>query len=156
VAPGGSGQEKKMILAFIVALISIPITATLVAILTLPLLHGIEYRLQWQNRSVEEWESMGVMCPGGRLPAIALAFGAIDTAISKSAALLVAALLFSLLKQRMPMLFVAVAWIIMLHQDFCRILAFRGDPWVWKEVGFLIGDIMGVTIGTVLALLWIA
>jgi hypothetical protein len=156
VRPGGSGQEKKLIFAFIIALISIPITATLAIILPSPLFHGIEHRLQWQNRSVEEWESMGIMCPGGRLPAVAFFFGAIDTTIGKAVSLLVAAMVFSFVKQTMPILFVAVAGLLLLLHDLSRVLAFRGDPWVWKEAGFMAGDVVGVTTGTILAILWIA
>jgi hypothetical protein len=63
-----------MTLAFILALLSIPITATITSLAIFPV-HVLGKRLQWQDKSIDRWREMGVLCPGERVPGISFLFG---------------------------------------------------------------------------------
>jgi hypothetical protein len=145
-----------IIIAFVIALLSLPVTVvTATFLVSLPLVL-IEKEIQWQNKSEEKWRDMGVEVPSERLPLVSLLFGALDNIVGKTAALVVAALIFALFRQTMPILFVIVILVPLLYHDFSRIVLFIGSSGLWTEVGYLVGDIFGVMLGAVLGFHWIA
>jgi hypothetical protein len=144
-----------MILASIMALISIPITATLASLVIFPVA-SLEKRLQWQDKSMEQWRKMGVVCPGERVPGISFLFGLINTTVNKTAAMLGAATIFHFLGHSMPVWFVLLAGGLVILLDLGRIRRFLGNSGVWTELGYLCGDVIGVTSGALLAFHWIA
>ena len=143
-----------MILATILALFSIPVTATIVSLVTMPLV-VFEKRLQWAGKTVEEWREMGVLCPGERVPGFSFLFGLFHTAVSKTTAVLVAASIIHFFGHAMPVWFVLLAGGLMVLNDIKRIRRFLGNSGVWTEFGYLCGDIIGVTIGALLAFRWV-
>jgi hypothetical protein len=147
-------RRTDMILAFILALVSIPITATLTSLFTLPVA-AVGKRLQWRNKTMEEWRGRGVLSPGERLRSVSIFFGFIATSVTKTAALIVAAFIFSAFGRTMPIGFVVVAAGLIVLQDVGRISRFLGNSGVWTELGYLFGDIAGATIGTLVAFHWI-
>ncbi len=147
-------RRTDMILPFTLALVSIPITASFTSLFTLPVA-AVGKRLQWGDKTKEQWRNRGVLNPGERLRSVSIFFGFIATTITKAAALIAAALIFAAFGRTMPIGFVIVAAALILLHDVGRISRFLGNSGVWTELGYLLGDVAGVTAGTLVSFHWI-
>jgi len=147
-------RDSDMSLTFILALVSIPITATLTSLFTLPVA-AVGKRLQWGDKTREQWRDRGVLNPGERLRSVSFFYGFIVTSVNKTAALIVGAVIFAAFGQTMPIGFVIVAAALIVLHDLGRISRFLGNSGVWTELGYLFGDIAGVTTGTLVSFHWI-
>jgi len=144
----------RTLLAWILALVSFPLTNAIVFVLMVPF-DRVESALQQGGKSAEEWRALGVLCPGERVAWLSFVFGVIRTAISKTVAVLVAAHIFHLFGHAMPLLLVLLVAALAVLRDVARIIRFLGNSGVWTECGYLLGDLVGMTIGAVLALRYI-
>jgi hypothetical protein len=135
---------------FMLALVSIPITKSLSIIFYLPFLK-IERLIQWQGKSVEEWRDLGIDSPGERLLAVSFISGVIGTTISATAAILAAALIFRVFHRSMPFGFLIVTGFLMVFHDVGRVRRFHACAYRWTEIGYLVGDVIGMMIGALLA-----
>lgn len=128
------------------ALIAIPIAATIASVLTLPL-HALEKRLQWAGRSLDEWRSLNVESPGERLRALSFFIAALSTSVARGIAIFSAGAVFHWRGTDMPFWFIIVAGFFLLLNDGLRVVRFLGNSGVWTEMGYGAGGLLGLVLG---------
>lgn len=134
------------ILTVALAVIAIPIAATIASVLTLPL-HALEKRLQWAGRSLEEWRSMNVDSPGERLRALSFLVAGLCTTVTRAVAFFSAGAVFHWRGTEMPFGFVIVTGFFLLLNDALRVVRFIGNSGVWTEMGYGAGGLLGLGLG---------
>ena len=120
--------------------------AALIGLIVSFFLMAIEKPIQWGGRSGEEWQSLGVECPGERLRVVSFIFGAASTTISRSLMYLAGTWVFLLRKASpsiLPMVVVAFCFVI---NDVYRVQQFRGNSGQPTELGYFCGGIVAFAV----------
>lgn len=132
------------------ALIAIPIMATLAVVLTLPI-HAIEKKIQWAGKSPAEWKALNVETPGERLRSISFVFALLCTTVTRAAGIASAGLVFHWRGTDMPVAFLGAAGLLFFLNDAGRVYRFIGNSGVWTELGYGAGGFVGLGLGFLIA-----
>ena len=139
------------IVTFLLALISLPLVASIAGVITALTLGPLEIRLQ-SVASKDALQSRNSEL--GERPVISFSFGVFHTTFSKAVATFTAAGIFHLFNSTLSPLFLIVALSLFVVHDLGRICRFLGNPGVWSELGYLVGDLAGVFLGMIAGRLW--
>ncbi|MFA6537666.1 MAG: hypothetical protein WCT18_04710 [Patescibacteria group bacterium] len=131
--------------AYILAIISIPITATILSCISLLLTKIESVFLERQLRISKK----GIGFALKRIWLISMFVGAVDTTITKTGAFFVARNVFGYFSQQMTVTFVILYATVFIVMDLARIKKFKNNEGIWTEIGYLFGDIIGSVISII-------
>lgn len=102
--------------------------------------------IQWGRNSDEEWRSLGIDCPGERLPGVSLFFGFLTQTISDGILYYLCLLIlrkYNIYSSFIPFAFYAIGSLINHSQRIIRFTNNTGQP---KEIGYFCGTIIAFLI----------
>ncbi len=129
---------------FILAMISIPISSTILGFITLLLFGPINSKIQIGKKTLEEL--LLLENPGERLPFVSLIFSTIVNVLTKTGAFFIAQYIYQYYSSQMPVYFVIICGLMFIIHDFSRIGRFKGSSGLWTEIGYLLGDLFSIAI----------